>query len=142
MILVAYACLFVALGALLIRGGAVRISRRSQLVARLLGMIGAAATASIALLVLSTSQPTTLGYAMLLILLAGSMVYLCGLALWHQRVGFAVRLAGWILTVAALAIPSTLTLLLPLAALLTLTLRAAPDDRAPMADQATTPNAT
>jgi hypothetical protein len=139
MILVAYACLLVALGAAVIRGGAVPLSRRSELVARFLGTIGAAAMASVALLVLATNHPTTLGFAMLLMLLVGSMVFLCGFALWHQRPGFALRLVGWTLAVTALAIPSTLTLLLPLAALMTLTLRAAPDDRAPPVAQVTTP---
>ncbi|MCW2978248.1 MAG: hypothetical protein JWM06_3529 [Actinomycetia bacterium] len=138
MILVAYACLLVGLGALVL-GGVGPLRRRSELVVRFLGSIGAAAMASVALLLLSTNSPTTLGFAMLLMLLAGSMVYLCGLALWRRRVGFAVRLVGLSLTATALAIPSSLTLLLPLAALLTLTLRG-PDDRALPVAQATKPN--
>jgi hypothetical protein len=125
-ILVGYACLIVVLGALLVRGAEFHLSGRAELPARLLGMIGATGMASIALLLLSTNEPTTLGLVALLMLLAGSMLYLSGLALWHERIGFAVRLSGWILAVAALAIPSTLTLLLPLAALLGLTLRAPP----------------
>jgi hypothetical protein len=140
MILVAYACLLVALGALVSRGGVGPLTRRSELVTRLLGAIGAAAMASVALLLLSTNSPTTLGFAMLLMLLAGSMVYLCGLAFWRRHVGFAMRLVGLSLTATALAIPSSLTLLLPLAALLTLTLRAGPDDRALPVAQATKPN--
>jgi ABC-type transport system involved in cytochrome bd biosynthesis fused ATPase/permease subunit len=59
-----------------------------------------------------------------MVLLAyGSVVYLIGLALWHERAGYALRLAGWILAVSALAIPSTLTLLLPVVCVLALTIR-------------------
>jgi hypothetical protein len=129
MILVAYGCLVVVLGAVLIRGAVFIRTRRSELLARLVGMIGATATASIALLLLSTRRPTTLGLTVLLMVLSGSIIYLSGLALWHARPGFALRLIGWSLIVAALVIPSTLTLLLPLAALLTLALSAASADR-------------
>jgi hypothetical protein len=90
-------------------------------------MIGATGMASLALLLLWTNEPTTLGFIALIMLLVGSMLYLSGLALWHERIGFAARLSGWILAVAALAIPSTLTVLLPLAALLGLTLHAPPE---------------
>jgi hypothetical protein len=99
------------------------------MVSRLVGMIGATATASVALLLLSRNQFTTLGLIALLMLLCGSIVYLSGLALWCERPGFALRLIGWVLVVAALTIPSTLTLLLPLAALLALTLTTASADR-------------
>jgi hypothetical protein len=129
MILLAYGCLVVVLAAFLIRGGAFRLSRRSELLARLLGMIGATATASIAVLLIAADHATNVGLVALLMLLSGSILYLCGLALWHERAGFALRLIGWIFAVAALSIPSTLTLLLPLAALLVLTLRTAPEDR-------------
>jgi hypothetical protein len=71
------------------------------------------------------------GRAALLMLPCGSIVYLAGLALWQRRTGFGLRATGLILATAALAIPSTLTLLLPVAALLALTLRAAPAGRAP-----------
>jgi hypothetical protein len=128
-ILLAYGCLVVVLAAFLIRGRGFRLSGRSQLLARLLGMIGAAATASIAVLLIAANQRTTLGLVVLLSLLSGSVLYLCGLALWHERSGFALRLIGWILAVSALAIPSTLTLLLPVACVLALTLRSAPEDQ-------------
>ena len=129
MILLAYGCLVVVLAAFLIRGGAFRLTRRSELLARLLGMIGATATALIAVLLIAANHATSLGLVALLMLLSGSILYLCGLALWHERAGFALRLIGWILAVAALAIPSTLTLLLPVACVLALTLRSAPDGR-------------
>jgi hypothetical protein len=128
MILLAYVCLLVV-AAFLIRGGAFHLSRRSEFLARLLGMIGATATASIAVALIATNHQTNLGLVAVIMLLSGSLLYLCGLVLWRERAGFALRLIGWIVTVSALAIPSTLTLLLPLAALLALTLRAAPESR-------------
>jgi hypothetical protein len=127
-ILVAYGCLVVALAAL-ISGSTPRLPRRYDLLARLVGIVGATTTAAIALLVISTNHPTTLGRIDVLILLVGSVLYLVGLALWRERTGFILRSIGWILAAGALAIPSTLTLLLPLVALLALTLRPAFPDQ-------------
>jgi hypothetical protein len=115
----------VVLAAFLSRGSAIRLLRRSEFGARLFGTIGATVTASVALLVISMNDPTTLGLIVLLMLLLGSILSLCGFVLWHERTGFALRLAGWLLVVVALAVPSTLTLLLPLAALLAITLHSA-----------------
>jgi hypothetical protein len=95
------------------------------LLARLLGVIGASATALVAVVLIAANDSTTLGFVALLMLLLGSILYLCGMALWRQRGGFGLRLIGWSLAVAGFAIPSTLTLLLPLAGLLVLTLSAA-----------------
>lgn len=129
MILLAYGCLVAVLAGFLMRRRAFRLSRRSELLARLFGMIGAAATASVAVLVLVVADPPIFGRVILFSLLLGSVLYLCGLALWRGRAGFALRLSGWILAVAALAIPSTLTLLLPLGCALALALRSAPENR-------------
>jgi hypothetical protein len=123
LILLAYGCLALFLAAFLSRGGVLQLSHRVQVFARLLGMIGATATASIALLLLRSNQASTLGLVLLVMLCFGSVLYLCGLALWHERAGYVLRLAGWILAVSALAIPSTLTLLLPVACVLALTIR-------------------
>jgi hypothetical protein len=123
MILLAYGCLALFLAAFISRRGVVQLSSRTRVFARVLGMIGATATASIALLLLRSNHASTLGVVLLLMLLSGSVVYLCGLALWHERAGYALRLAGWILAVSALAIPSTLTLLLPVACVLALTIK-------------------
>jgi hypothetical protein len=123
MIFLAYACLVVSLAALFIRGRAYCLPKRYESVARSGGMVGATATAAIALLEISTNHPSTVGRIAVLMLLVGSVVYLAGLALWHERTGFVLRLTGWILAAAGLAIPSTLTLLLPVIALLALTLR-------------------
>jgi hypothetical protein len=123
MILLAYGCLALFLATFLSRGGVFQLSRSAQLFARALGMIGATATASIALLLIASNHWSTIGLVLLLTLCVGSVVYLCGLALWHERAGYVLRLAGWILAVSALAIPSTLTLLLPVVCVLALTIK-------------------
>ena len=129
MILLAYGCLVLFLAAFLSRGGVFHLSRRTQLFARVLGMIGATATASIALLLIASNHPPTFGLVLLLTLCFGSVVYLCGLALWHARAGYALRLVGWIFAVSALAIPSTLTLLLPVVCVLALTINSTSEGR-------------
>lgn len=133
MILVAYGCLVVALAWLLIRGDAFRLPKRYDVLARLVGVIGGAAMAGIALLVIATSHPTRLGRIVVLVLLLGSILYVCGSALWDEHAGIVLRLIGWTFAVVALAIPTTLTLLLPLVALLGLTLR-------PASEKQTTPS--
>ena len=123
MILLAYGCLAVFLATFLGRRGVFQLSHRARVFARLFGMIGATATAFIALLLIKSNHASTLGLVLLVMLFSGSVVYLCGLALWHERAGYVLRLAGWILAVSALAIPSTLTLLLPVACVLALTIK-------------------
>jgi hypothetical protein len=123
MVLLAYGCLALFLATFLSRGGVFQLSRRTQLFARVFGMIGAAATASIALFLIRSNHASTLGVVLLVMLCSGSVVYLCGLALWHERAGYVLRLVGWILAVSTLAIPSTLTLLLPVACVLALSIK-------------------
>ena len=123
MVLLAYGCLALFLVAFISRGGVFQLSNRARVFARLFGMIGATATASIALLLIASNHASTLGLVLLVMLCFGSVVYLCGLALWHERAGYGLRLAGWILAVSALAIPSTLTLLLPVVCVLALTIK-------------------
>jgi hypothetical protein len=52
----------------------------------------------------------------------GSIMYAAGLLVWRGPQALGLRVLGWVLMVAALVIPSTLTLGLPLVALLALTL--------------------
>jgi len=119
-------CLAAVFAVFLLRGGVTfRLSRRLDLLARVFGVIVATTTALISLLLLWTNEPTIIA----VLLLCGSIVYLAGLMLWHERMGLWLRFIGWFLIVAVLAFPSTLTLLLPLAALLALTLRPDPEDR-------------
>jgi hypothetical protein len=132
MIFVAYLCLAFVFAVLLLRGGATfRLSRRFELLARLLGMIGAVAFASIAVLLLRANHGDgPMALLLTLVLLCGSITYLSGVALWREQVGLWLRFSGWFLVIAVLVVPSTLTLLLPVAALLTLTLCIEPEDRA------------
>jgi len=53
-----------------------------------------------------------------------NIFYLSGLDHWRVPAGFVFRRAGWFAILAALVVPTTLTLLMPIAALLALTLRA------------------
>jgi hypothetical protein len=59
----------------------------------------------------------------------GSIVYAAGLLAWRGGGALGIRVLGWVLMVAALVIPSTLTLGLPLVALLALTLAPIPEQR-------------
>ena len=59
----------------------------------------------------------------------GSVVYAAGLLAWRGGRALGLRVVGWVLMVAALAIPSTLTLGLPLVALLALTLAPIPQQK-------------
>jgi hypothetical protein len=78
------------------------------------------------------------GYALGAVLLAGALVYASGLAVWHGRIAFLLRLSGWVLMTVALVVPSTLTLALPVVAALLATVANIPADakqtQRPMAD--------
>jgi hypothetical protein len=56
----------------------------------------------------------------------GCVVYAAGLLAWRGGQALGLRVLGWVLMAAALVIPSTLTLGLPLVALLALTLAPIP----------------
>ena len=57
----------------------------------------------------------------------GGAVYAAGLLAWRGRQALGLRILGWVLMVTALVIPSTLTLGLPLVALLALALAPIPE---------------
>jgi hypothetical protein len=57
----------------------------------------------------------------------GGVVYAAGLLAWRGGQALGLRTLGWVLMVTALVIPSTLTLGLPLVALLALTLAPIPE---------------
>jgi hypothetical protein len=61
---------------------------------------------------------------------AGGCLFALGVVLWRGRGALVLRALGWALVVAALAVPSLLTLALPAAALLVVTLGSPPDHRA------------
>lgn len=125
MIFFAYACLIVAVTKYL-RGSIDPIPPRFESPARVLGVVAGAGFAATGFLLLGNDEATFLGTTSLVLLAAGGIVYASGVARWRGPAAVGLRLAGWFLVVAALAIPSTLTLLLPLASLLVLTLRPTP----------------
>lgn len=59
----------------------------------------------------------------------GCVVYAAGLLAWRGGQALGLRVLGWVLMAAALVIPSTLTLGLPLVALLALTLAPIPEQK-------------
>jgi hypothetical protein len=59
----------------------------------------------------------------------GSILYAGGLLTWRGSQALGLRILGWVLMVAAFVIPSTLTLGLPLVALLTLALAPVPEQK-------------
>jgi hypothetical protein len=67
----------------------------------------------------------------------GSIVYTAGLLAWRGGQALGLRVVGWVLMVVALAIPSTLTLGLPLVALLALTLAPIPQPKVAQCGPAT-----
>lgn len=75
-----------------------------------------------ALLVLPHAEPSLVGDVVGVALLGGSALYLTGVVAWFGRAAYHLRFAGWCLLVAPLAVPSTLTLALPLAAVLVVSL--------------------
>jgi hypothetical protein len=67
--------------------------------------------------------------------IGGSILYGVGLLSWWGGTAFMLRLLGWLLMTLALAIPSTMTLALPLVALLVPTLVTIGDERQPKLDE-------
>lgn len=69
-----------------------------------------------AVLVVGQSEvaPITLGA----ILSGGSVLYVVGAAVWRGYAAYRLRVVGWCLIVGVLSVPSTLTLALPVAALM------------------------
>jgi hypothetical protein len=66
---------------------------------------------------------------------AGGSLFVLGVVLWRGRGALLLRALGWALAVAALAVPSMLTLALPAAALLVVTLGHPPEHRTPSTAQ-------
>lgn len=126
MILGAYVCLIIAVTAY-VRDSIYPIPQRFELVARVLGAVTGVGFASIGFLLLGNDEATVVGRTVVLLLAFGGIVYALGLVRWRAPAGFALRQSGWLLVVAALAVPTTLTLLMPLACLLVLTVRSTPE---------------
>ena len=140
MAFLAYLTLSVALLSLLgreTRGWLRRAEPQRELAVRM-GALAAGVVAAVAALVLLEGE-TGLELVLLGSLAAGGSVYALGAVLWRGRVAHVLRALGWGLAVVALAVPSMLTLALPAAALLVVTLGPAPEHRAPSTAQPARP---
>jgi hypothetical protein len=125
------------------RGGPriLQLSEPGQQRVRLAGgmLDTAVGTLGIALLVqlAGGGQALVLGWTIGAAVSLGSIVYAAGLLAWRGGQALGLRVLGWLLMVAALLIPSTLTLGLPLVALLALTLAPIPQQKAAQGGPAT-----
>jgi hypothetical protein len=70
-----------------------------------------------------------LAYAVFGALAFGGAIYVLGVVIWRGVVAFALRLAGWVLMVFAVGVPSTLLLGLPFVCTLAVGLRRADSPR-------------
>jgi hypothetical protein len=128
MAFLAYLTLVVALLSLLgreTRGWLPKLGPQRELAVRA-GALAAGVVASFAGLML-VEQENGLELGILVSLAAGGAMFALGSLLWRGRPALALRAVGWVLAVAAMAVPSMLTLGLPAAALLIVTLGRAPE---------------
>lgn len=70
-----------------------------------------------------------LGWMIGALISLGAVAYAAGLLAWRGGQAVGLRILGWVLMVIALVIPSTLTLALPLVALLATTLARLPEQQ-------------
>jgi hypothetical protein len=140
MVFLAYLTLAVALLSLLGREtrGWLRKAEPPRELAVRMGALVAGVVAALAALVLVEGE-TGLELVLLALLATGGSVYALGAVLWRGRPAHVLRAVGWALSVTALAVPSMLTLALPAAALLIVTLGPAPEHRAPSTAQPARP---
>jgi hypothetical protein len=114
-----------------------RVSGAGQQGLRLTGMVMAIAIGSLGCLVIAIQPPGQhdiyrwSGYAVGSTMLVGALLYAIGLGVWLDRTAFALRLSGWMLMAAALVVPSTLTLALPVVAAMIVTVGNIPSGRGP-----------
>jgi hypothetical protein len=114
-----------------------RVSAASQQALRLTATVLAIAIGSLGCLVIAIQPPGQhgiyrwLGYAVGSTMLVGALLYAIGLVVWLDRSALALRLSGWMLMTAALVVPSTLTLALPVVAAMVVTLADVPSGRGP-----------
>lgn len=134
MLLLAYAVLAGVIAWALGRRGGPWVLQRSEpgqqrvrLVAGMLDTaVGAIGIAVLGLQLGGDDHALVLGWTIGAAVSLGSIVYAAGLLAWRGRQALGLRVLGWVLMVAALVIPSTVTLGLPLVALLALTLAPIP----------------
>lgn len=131
MAFLAYLTLSVALLSLLgheTRGWLRRAGPQRELGVRM-GAFGAGMLAVLAAVFLAQDASLREG-VVLASVAAGGCLFVLGVVLWRGRGALLLRALGWALAVAALAVPSLLTLALPAAALLVVTLGSPPEHRA------------
>ena len=97
----------------------------------LVAALGAIGVAVLGVQLGEEGEPEVLGWAISGAVILGAVLYVAGLLAWRGGRAVGLRRIGWLLMVAAFAIPSTITLALPLAALLAPTLTAIPEPKAP-----------
>jgi hypothetical protein len=89
--------------------------------------VGAIAIAVLGLQLRGNDHAHVLGWLIGAAVSLGGVVYAAGLVAWRGGQALGLRILGWVLMVTAFAIPSTLTLGLPLVALLALALAPIPE---------------
>jgi hypothetical protein len=137
MLLLAYAFLAGVIAWTLSRRGGPWILRlgepgqqRVRLTAAMLDTaVGAIGVAVLGLQLGGDDHALVLGWTVGVAVSLGSIVYAAGLLAWRGGQALGLRVVGWVLMVAALVIPSTLTLGLPLVALLALALAPIPQQK-------------
>jgi hypothetical protein len=130
MVFLAYLTISVALLSLLgreTRGWLRRADPQRELGVRM-GALAAGVVGALAAVVLLEGE-SGLELLLLTSLVSGGALYVLGVILWRGRLALMLRVLGWALAVAALAAPSVLTLALPAAALLIVTLGSPPEHR-------------
>ena len=128
MAFLAYLTLTVALLSLLgreTRGWLPKAGPQRELAVRT-AALAAGVVACVAGLML-VEQENGLELGLLVALAVGGALFAAGAIMWRGRTALALRAVGWVLTVAVLSVPSMLTLALPAAALLIVTLGRAPE---------------
>jgi hypothetical protein len=131
MTFLAYLTLSVALLSLLgreTRGWLRKTGPQRELAVRM-GALAAGLVAVLPALIL-LDEDSRFEFVLLASLAVGGGLFALGAIMWRGRFALMLRALGWALAIAALAVPSTLTLALPLAALLIVTLGEPPERRA------------
>jgi hypothetical protein len=128
MAFLAYLTLSVALLSLLgreTRGWLGKTDAPKELAVRMGALVAGVAGALAALVLLQGESGLEL--VLLSALAVGCGLFTLGVSLWRGRLALALRALGWVVAVAALVVPSILTLALPAAALLIVTLGTPPE---------------
>jgi hypothetical protein len=91
--------------------------------------VGALGVAVLGLQLGAADHVHVLGWMIGALISLGAVAYAAGLLAWRGGQAVGLRILGWVLMVIALVIPSTLTLALPLVALLATTLARLPEQQ-------------